>query len=58
MSIPYDKLSQLNNCILNAYYNANTLIGYKLAYFRSSLVLIYLIVILCPVLRSQNLMFY
>ena len=36
MSIPYDKLSQCNNyCILNAYHNANSLIGYKLAYFRS-----------------------
>ena len=23
-------------CILNVYYNANSLIGYKLAYFRSS----------------------
>ena len=26
----------IRQCILNAYYNANSLIGYKLAYFRSS----------------------
>ena len=26
----------IRHCILNAYYNANSLIGYKLAYFRSS----------------------
>ena len=27
----------IRQCILNVYYNANSLIGYKLAYFRSSL---------------------
>ena len=26
----------IRQCILNAYYNANSIIGYKLAYFRSS----------------------
>ena len=26
----------IRQCILNAYYNANSLLGYKLAYFRSS----------------------
>ena len=41
-------------CILNAYYNANSLIGYKLAYFKSS----FCIDILCPVLRNQNRMVY
>ena len=39
MCIPYVKLSKCNyrHCISNAYYNANSLIGYKLAYFRSAI---------------------
>ena len=48
----------IRKCIPNASDNSNSLIGYKLAYFRSvfSIYIYILIVILCPILRSPNLM--